>query len=198
MGTSKSPQKVKLVIGMLAKNKKLFDSIEGFFIKPLGEIDYRGPLIIFDHTDYYRKEMGHPLKRRFISFKRLIPPEDIANIKALTNSLEEKLAGRKNRLLRRRLNIDPGYISDSKFILATTKDYFHRIYLGKGIYGDVTLFWRKGSFQPFKWTYPDYKTSAYINILNEIRNSYMGQRKSLKPDPVTRSGFISTEAPHAR
>lgn len=176
MGMPKTPQRVKLVIGMLAKNKKLFDAIEEFFIKEFGEIDYRSPVLLFDRTSYYKKEFGHPLKRRFISFKRTIPPENLSKIKNITNSIEERFAKKKGGSLNRKINVDPGYISDSKLILATTKDYAHRIYLNKGIYGEVTLAWKKGSFRPFEWTYPDYRTTGYINILNTIRNIYMRER----------------------
>lgn len=177
MGKAKKPKRVKLVIGMLAKDKKLFDNIEEFFVKEFGEIDYRSPVLLFTHTDYYKKEMGHPLKRRFISFKKLILPGRLSNIKLRTNFLEEKFAGKEKGSIKRQINIDPGYISDSKLILATTKDYFHRVYLDKGIYAEVTLVWKKGSFQPFNWTYPDYKTKEYLEILNTVRNAYMRERK---------------------
>ncbi len=171
MVTAKKPRQVKLIIGMLAKDKKLFDRIEEFFAKEFGEIDYRSPVLRFDYTSYYRKEMGHPLARKFISFKKLIPPERISKIKLITNSLEETLAVKK----RRRINIDPGYISDSKLVLATTKNYSHRIYLDKGVYAEVTLSWKKGGFQPLEWTYPDYRTTEYREILDSIRNSYVQQ-----------------------
>jgi len=171
METAKKPRQVKLIIGMLAKDKKLFDQIEEFFAKEFGEIDYRSPVLKFDYTHYYKKEMGHPLKRKFISFKKLISPEEISKIKLRTNSFEEALAVKK----RRRINIDPGYISDSKLILATTKNYSHRIYLNKGIYAEVTLSWKKGGFQTLEWTYPDYKTTEYRDILNSVRNSYIKQ-----------------------
>lgn len=169
MGKARKPKIVKLVIGMLAKNKKLFDMTEEFFIKKFGAMDYESPVIPFDYTDYYKKEMGGPLKRKFISFKKPIPPGNISKIKLLANSFEEKLSVNKKR----RINIDPGYVSDSKLILATTKDYFHRIYLSNGIYAEVTLAWRKGGFKPFEWTYPDYRSNAYVGILNTIRNNYM-------------------------
>lgn len=169
MGKAKKPKAVKLIIGMLTKNQKLFDTAEEFFIKEFGPISYESPVISFDCTDYYKKEMGSPLKRKFISFKKNISPEKIAKIKLLTNSIEEKLSVNKKR----RINIDPGYVSDSKLILATTKDYFHRIYLNHGIYAEVTLKWRKGGFEPFEWTYPDYRSKDYIDILNTIRNNHM-------------------------
>lgn len=176
MGKAKRPQRVKLIIGILAKDKKLFDSIEEFFAKEFGDIDYRSPVLPFDHTDYYKKEMGGPLKRRFISFKKLIAPDGISRIKKITNGLEEKFAAEKKGVFSRRVNIDPGYISDSKLVLATTKDYFHRIYLKEGIHAEVTLAWKKGSFRPFEWTYPDYKSAEYTEILNGIRNAYVKKK----------------------
>ena len=178
MGKAQRPQRVKLVIGMFTKDKKLFDKIEKFFIKEFGKTDYKSPVLLFDHTDYYKKEMGHPLKKRFISFKKLIPPENIAKVKVLTNLVEDKFSEEKNGSLNRQINIDPGYITDAKFILATTKDYCHRTYLSKGIYAEVAIRWKKNSFQSLEWTYPDYRTEEYINILNTIRNSYMKERKS--------------------
>jgi len=192
MGKTKKPKAVKLIIGMLAKSQKLFDKAEEFFIKDFGPIDYKSPVIPFNHTDYYKKEFGPALKRNFISFKKLVSPEKIAKIKLITNSIEQKLAigfnpsrlrsknivrasplKRTSRELKRQVNIDPGYVSDAKLILATTKDYYHRIYLGHGIYAEVTLMWRKGSFKPFEWTFPDYRSKEYIDILNTIRNNYM-------------------------
>lgn len=173
MGKAKRPRQVKLLIGMLAKDKSLFDIVEEFFIKMFGNIDYKSPVLPFAHTDYYKKEMGAPLERRFVSFRKLIHPEYLPKIKIATNSLEEKLGKKENGSRKREINIDPGYISDSKLVLATTKNYFHRIYLDKGIYAEVTLTWKKGGFQPFEWTYPDYKTEEYIGTLNTIRNAYM-------------------------
>ena len=174
MGAQKRPARVKLVIGMLAKDKKLFDCTEEFFVKEFGQIDYRSPCLLFNYTDYYKEEMGHPLKRRFISFEKLIPPQDLPKIKLKTNLIEKKTSQNKKRLI----NVDPGYINDSKFILATTKDYFHRIYLGKGMYAEVTLYWKKDGFQTFDWTYPDYRTKEYRDILNKIREAYAKERKT--------------------
>lgn len=172
MGIPKKPRDVKLIIGMLAKNKKLFKIVEEFFITAFGEIDYRSSIILFEHTDYYKKEMGRPLYRQFISFKKLVHPQQIARIKLITNAIEKKFSVKKSAGLKRQINIDPGYVSDSKLILATTKDYYHRIYLNNGIYAEVTLYWKKKSFQAFEWTYPDYRSKAYIEIMNFIRNIY--------------------------
>jgi Domain of unknown function (DUF4416) len=173
MGKTKKPKAVKLIIGMLAKSQKLFDKAEEFFIKDFGPIDYKSPVISFNYTDYYEKEFGAALKRNFISFKRLVSPEKIAKIKLLTNSIEKKLSADKKR----QVNIDPGYVTDAKLILATTKDYYHRIYLNHGIYAEVTLMWRKGGFKPFEWTFPDYRSKEYLDVFNVIRNAYMAKAR---------------------
>ena len=106
MGRAKRPQRVKLIIGMLAKNKKLLGSVEEFFIEDFGEIDYKSPDLLFNHTDYYKKELGHPLKRRFVSFKKFILPENLSNIKLVTNSIEERFSRKKGPSLKRQINID--------------------------------------------------------------------------------------------
>ena len=177
MGKIKKPEGVKLVIGMLAKDEKLFDAIEKYLSGKFGKIDYKSAVLLFDQTNYYKEEFGWPLKRKFISFKNLIFPESISRVKTVTNAIENKSSRKEQNSLKRQINIDPGYVSDSKFILATTKDYFHRIYLNNGIYAEVTLKWRDGNFEPFEWTYPDYRTASYITILNSIRNSFMEERK---------------------
>lgn len=176
MGKPKEPRHVKLVIGMLAENKKLFDDIEEFFTNEFGEIDYRSPVLEFDYTEYYKKEIGHPLKRKFISFKKLISPEHLVSIKLTANAIEDKFSKKKDSRPARRINIDPGYLSDCKFVLATTKDYSHRIYLDKGIYAEITLCWQRDAFQSLPWTYPDYRSKEYISALNAVRALYMETR----------------------
>ena len=178
MGKAMEPQRVRLVIGMLTKDEKLFDKIEEFFVQEFEDIDYRSPICVFDYTSHYEKEFGTDLKRKFISFKTHIHPGYISEIKAITNNIEQKFIEQKNSSLSRQINIDPGYISDSKFILVTTKDYFHRIYLKDGIYAEVTLMWKRQdhSFKPFPWTYPDYQTRDQIEILNTLREMYIKEK----------------------
>lgn len=176
MGQPKKPELVKLIIGMLANNNALFVSAKNLLLREFGYIDYESRLIAFNYTSYYTKEMGEPLQRQFISFKKLISPEKLAKIKLITNSLEKKLSITKGAVTHRQVNLDPGYISDSKLMLASTKDYFHRIYLNHGIYAEITLFWKNNTFQPFEWTYRDYQTKEYIDILNYVRNAFMKER----------------------
>ncbi len=171
MGTAKTPLPVKLIMAIFAGQQELFAKIEAELAKKYGDIDFKSPMFDFDYTDYYDKEMGSSLKKKFISFKKLIKIEELSPIKTFTNALEKKHSVEGKR----KVNIDPGYINNCQLVLASTKNYYHRIYLGHGIYAEVTLFFKNGTFQPLQWTYPDYKTDGSINIFNEIRKSYREQ-----------------------
>jgi hypothetical protein len=137
-------------------------------------------VIAFDYTDYYFPEMGKPLWRKFISFTKLIPPDDIAEIKSYTNRLEKKFSQKKKNLLCRKINLDPGYINAAKLVLATTKDYSHRIYLKKGIYAEVTLSYFNKKFNPWPWTYPDYQSKEYQGFFAKVRSVYLDQMRCLE------------------
>jgi len=167
---------VKLIIGTISSSEKASRRTVLALKRSFGPIDYTSKEIDFDYTSYYEDEMGPNLKRTFYSFSKLIAPEKLPLIKAKTIGLEKDVA-RRIKTARRPINIDPGYLNDAKLILASTKDYYHRIYLGKAIYGELTLSYRDRSFQPMEWTYPDYRTSAYITIFNEIRDIFMEQRQ---------------------
>lgn len=165
---------MKLIIGFIFKNEKVIERAKLLLKKRFGEIDFESETLDFKHTDYYCAEFGQDLKRRFISFKKLISPEDLPETKIATNKIEEKLSFKGSRLI----NIDPGYLDLAKLILASTKDYKHRIYLNQGIFAEVTLFYQNKTFKPWEWTYPDYQTDEYIAIFNQIRGIYATQIKN--------------------
>jgi hypothetical protein len=162
---------VKLVVGFISKEEKWFTSAERPLTKKFGRIDYQSKVIPFNFTDYYESEFGKNLLRKFISFTRLIPAERLPQIKILTNKLEKEFSQNKKR----RINIDPGYLTCAKLVLATTKDFNHRIFLNSGILAEVTLTYKKDGFCPFEWTYPDYRTKEYREIFKKIRVIYRRQ-----------------------
>lgn len=168
MGGIRKPPKVKLISGFIFKEEEIFHKTLAILEKHFGKIDYLSPEIPFVFTNYYKKEMGEGLKRRFISFKKFIPAENLPSIKVLTNKVEDKFAIAGSR----QINIDPGFIDLAKLVLATTKDFQHRIYLNKGIYAEITLSFQGKSFKAWPWTYPDYQTKEYIDIFNQLRNTY--------------------------
>ncbi|MCI0416559.1 DUF4416 family protein, partial [bacterium] len=169
------PLPVKLICGLLYKEEKWCKQALTDLETEFGEIDYQSNPLEFHFTDYYFKEMGQPLMRRFISFSRLVDPADLAVIKVWTNSLEEKYSQLDTE--KRVLNIDPGYLNLTAFILATSKNYAHRIYLGKGVFAQQELLFERRKIQTLDWTYPDYRSYEYQEILKKIREIYANQLK---------------------
>jgi len=168
MGTIKHPDKVKLIVGLLSSDPGILLEVTRRLVKSFGCIDLESALIDFDYTRYYAGEFGEGLKRKFLSFERLVDPERIYTVKVKTNRLEERFS----RHGKRKVNIDPGYLNLSKIILFSTKDYSHRIYLGKGIFAEITLSYKENSYTSLPWTYPDYKTKEYLDIFASIRTLY--------------------------
>ena len=173
MGRVNLPERVKLIVGLIAGDPELFSKIDKALEKALkNHIDFDSGIIDFAYTDYYNEEMGPNLKRRFLSFKGHVSLEDIYEVKLKTNSLERRFSEDGHRTV----NIDPGYLDLSKLVLFSTKDYTHRIYIAKGIFAEATLFYQNKTFNPWPWTYPDYKTKSYIEIFNHIREIYKADK----------------------
>jgi len=166
---------VKLVMSFLYSQEKDLASAVSEADQEYGPVDFLSEPLPFDFTDYYSSEMGKDLWRRIISLRPLISPHRLVAVKLWANRLEARtLNDRRGR----RVNIDPGYMAASKFILATGKDYSHRIYLGEGIYGDLTLIFKKGGFSPLPWTYPDYASQPLLGLLESIRKRYLWQLRN--------------------
>lgn len=177
MSIPSDPEDVKLIASLFSPQKELIDQIIQEMEPVFGPVDWKSRDLFFDRTTYYAREMGWPLYRRFISFERLIRPEDLIEVKLKTNHIEKQYL----ELDKRRINIDPGYIALERLILATGKNYTHRIYLGQGIYADLTLIYQRGTFQPLEWTYRDYSDPEMIDCFNRLRESYKNQIRQTIP-----------------
>ena len=165
------PEDVKLICSIFSPEETMIRECIEHLEEIFGPADWVGPPMFFDRTKYYEREMGWPLHRRFVSFTRLISPERIVEAKLAADGLEQKYS----REGKRRVNIDPGYISLERLVLATGKNYTHRVYLSKGVYADLTLLFQRGTFRSLEWTFPDYASSEMIGIFNEIRSGYKDQ-----------------------
>lgn len=177
MGQAKTPQPVKLIVSAFAPGDALLQDARDALDAEWGAIEWESELLPFDHTPYYQPEFGAGLVRRIWTFAALIDPSELAAIKVRTNELEGSWADGG----RRKVNLDPGYVSPAKLVLATTKNHGHRIYLGQGIYAEVTLQYRDGAFRPWPWTYPDYATPHYCALFEGIRRTYLAQLRSRTP-----------------
>jgi len=174
MSDASPPQPAKLVIGIFTKDKELAGPVVRQLIEQFGPVDIAGSWMTFNYTEYYRPEMGAPLFRKMFSFRRLIAQSALPDIKTVTNSIEKQYCVDNKR----RVNIDPGYMLPSRFVLATGKDYSHRIYIGKGIYADLTLMYTKGGFKKLPWTYPDYADQSILSYLIMVRKKYLFDYKN--------------------
>jgi hypothetical protein len=175
MGHAKPPRPVKLIVSAFAPGNELLQEAREALEGEWGAIDFESVLLPFDHTPYYEREFGPGLVRRIWAFEALVDPGDLATIKLRTNELEQRWAVDG----RRQVNLDAGYVSMAKMVLATTKNHGHRIYVGGGIYAEVTLQYRDGAYRPWPWTYPDYATRAYCALFEDIRGRYIGQLRAL-------------------
>ena len=176
MSQPETSDDVKLIMSLFSPEKAIVESVMEQLPDIYGETDWISPEVFFDRTRYYEKEMGWPLYRRFLSFKNLIPPEMLVDVKLKTNGIEKTYLNGQQR----RINIDPGYISLERLVLATGKNYIHRIYLREGIYADLTLVFKRGGFVPLDWTYPDYADPKMIDCFNIIRSQYLEQLRKGK------------------
>ncbi|MBN2180786.1 MAG: DUF4416 family protein [Sedimentisphaerales bacterium] len=172
-----SPKPVKLIIGILAANHKCLYTAADVLASKFGRMDFTSDIWPFDKTDYYREQTGQHILRQFVSVESLIEPGKLAKIKHKTNKLEQKLAKMLALPLPRPVNLDPGIIEPSKLVLATTKNYSHRIYIGKNMYAEVTLIFDKGRWCPLEHTYPDYRQQCYFYFFEKVRERLLEQLK---------------------
>lgn len=165
MGKAETPYQAILLIAVLYQKTVNIQDILERLISLYGSIkNIYGP-VPFLHSEYYSKEMGTDLIKAYIVFENHIERDMLANIKTTTNFIENQLLTECGRTV----NIDPGYITRDKLVLASTKDFFHRIYLSQGIFAEVTLHYRHGGFRFFSWTYPDYKDPDFLVFLEKAR-----------------------------
>jgi len=162
---------VKLISGFIYHDEDVYSKTKEILFRRFGKIDFESNIINFNYTTYYNEELGSPLYRRFISFLKLIDPANLVKIKLFTIKIERHFSYKGKR----RINIDPGYINLAKLVLSTTKDFYHRIYLKKGIYAEVTLYYKNKKFLDLPTTYPDYSTKEYKEIFTKIREIYKKQ-----------------------
>ena len=178
MGNISTPEPCVLFLGAIALDWEPVQDAVSRLGDGCGEVAGRwGPMDFSPFTDYYHEEMGEPLFRWFLSFQGLKDPGILARIKTRTNQVETELSANGAR----RVNLDPGLLDRSKVVLASTKDHAHRIYIGQGIYAEVTLGFAHGAWHPMPWTYPDYRTEEYLAVFEEMRKDYLEARRISLP-----------------
>ena len=171
MGDIGLQRPVLLVVGAFGQTTDSLEFVHAKVLQRWGAVQLSSAIFDFHQTNYYSPTMGSGLKKQFWAAKTLIDKGELPKIKHLTNEWEAEYADKyKSEQVARPVNIDPGYLTEAKLVLATTKDRDHRLYLADGIFGEVTLYFQRQQWQASRWTYPDYQTAEYHQFFSDCRN----------------------------
>ncbi len=168
---NRAQEPVKFLVALTFSDESKAESVLSSLCDELGDSDISSTPFDFNHTCYYEREMGNRLRKKFVGFSRLGPREALVNMKLSAQALERENASNNRRVV----NIDPAYLELSKLVVASSKNFAHRIYIGAGVFGDVQLRFESGRFTPLEWTYPDYLTETTLDFLCRLRATYHNQ-----------------------
>jgi hypothetical protein len=177
MGDVVQPQSVLVILAAFSRHAAALAWGKERAEAAWGPVALESERFVFDATDYYEPTMGGPLEKCFFAFERLIDPQQLAELKWQTNAWEAEYAESGGRAEPRPLNLDPGYLTPAKLVLASTKDHAHRIYLSRGIYAEVTLFYKLRRWQHRDWTFADYRRADYQRFFSECREYLRAGRR---------------------
>ncbi|HVA48270.1 MAG TPA: DUF4416 family protein [Pirellulales bacterium] len=172
MGRATTQPPVLLIMAVVSRYPEALDWAADRSSRAWSPIADRSQAFAFTETDYYRSTMGEGLLKQFLAFERPIDPARLPQIKLETGDWEQEYARLARHAEPRPLNLDPGYLTVAKLVLASTKDHSHRLYLGEGIYGEVTLYFRDGRWQHRDWTYPDYRRPDFQDFFLRLRDDW--------------------------
>jgi len=192
MGLIRSIEPVTPIVALLFGRESHYELLRNKLSELFGPVELESPIYPFTFTSYYQSTMGENLWRRFLVFEWESNPETLADWKRSTNDLEEQLANELHGGAQRPVNIDPGYVTGGKLILASTKDFAHRIYLRDGIFAEVTLHFQDGEWRSHAFTFPDFKSGLYHDFLKQAREAHL--KKSRAGQDADDSGEMAMDA----
>jgi hypothetical protein len=194
VGDARTPEPVKLIVGILAADTSLLDDARAQVALEFGALDLVSEAARWHESPYYVAEMGTEIWRQFVSVASCIDPGTLAAIKHRSNVLEARWRVATGR----RVNLDPGYLTATKLVLASTKDAAHRVYFGDGIYAEATLQFAHGAWQPYAYTYRDYAADAARAFFSRVRECFLAQRRAGGRAPAGGAANPSVAAPTHR
>lgn len=177
MSRPSEPPPGKLIVGLLFREAEFRGKALVILQERFGPLDMLTEPIPFVYTTYYEREMGAGLMRQVASFENLVEPGALPDIKLATNELEIGFSEQGKR----RVNLDPGILTEERLILASGKNFTHRIYLRDGIYADLTLIYQKGGYRALPWTYADYREPMLLHFLKALKRKLLFQRTGRLP-----------------
>lgn len=177
MSQPREPRPAKLIIRFLFRDAGVQQQALDALVSDFGPMDFLSAPQPFLYTTYYNNEMGKEIRRQTAGFLNLVAQGSLPDIKLRTNEIETSLL----RQGKRQVNIDPGLLSPERLVLATGKNFTHRIYLRDGIFADLTLVYQKGEYRPLPWTYPDYREPEFLHYLSVLRKKLRFQLDGTLP-----------------
>ncbi|MCE9608456.1 MAG: DUF4416 family protein [Planctomycetia bacterium] len=174
MGETHSHPPVLLLVAVITRHAQALDWARAKCVEKWGPVALESPTFDFVETNYYEPTMGPGLGKTFLTFAcgdqaRGYDPGELAATKHLTNAWEAEYAALGRHAEARPLNLDPGYITPAKLVLASTKDHAHRIYLGQGMFAEITLFYKHKAWQKHEYTFPDYTRADFHAFFSRCR-----------------------------
>ncbi len=158
-----------LMMAAFSRYDEALDWARDRAVETFGPVALGSDTFEFDQTDYYRSTMGPDLRKVFFTFGTPFDAADLPEVKLTTDRWEQEYAAAADHPEPRPLNIDPGYLTMGKLVLASTKGYTHRIYMARGIFAEITLFYRHGRWRSYEWTFPDYRRAEYYDYFTCCR-----------------------------
>ncbi len=172
----KTPPPAKCFMAIMTTVDVYHVQAEEALERAFGPIDAHSDRYDFSRfSAYYDEEMGGPVWKYFVTFSRLLPMDSLVTVKRSVEEVQKHFAVQEKEALRRTVNLDPGYVTGWNLVLSTVKNHAHRLYLGQGVYGEVTLLFRKHTFEPLPWTYRDYASQPVIDFFMRVRCDYLKQ-----------------------
>ncbi|MBI5575850.1 MAG: DUF4416 family protein [Deltaproteobacteria bacterium] len=177
-----SPPPARLVVSVIYREEERFRKALAAISDRFGQVAETSGIFPFDRTEYYAKEMGVPLYRRFVVMERLVPRDSLAWAKLAAEEMEAAFSDGGKRTV----NVDPGLLTEENYSLATGKNYSHRVYLRDGVFADLTLIYERGGYRPLPWSYPDLASESIRSYLGEVRGRLREARKLAAEEPTCR------------
>lgn len=172
MGSVLPPAPVQPIVGLLAASPALLAEAGAALTETVAPIALASAVRPWTQSEYYRAEMGEAIWRQYLALDALMVPEELADLKLLTNQLEERWRGGTGRAV----NLDPGYLDLLRVVMASTKDAAHRVAIAAGVYAEATLHFAHGRFQPWSYTYPDYAGDDALEFFTRVRARWRAER----------------------
>ena len=170
MGTIHDPLQVLPITAIFSRHPQALAWAAEKIRAEWGEVALKSEPFAFEQTHYYDVTMGTSLRKQFLVTLPLMTPDELVERKHQSNAWEELYAREFPHDEPRPLNIDPGYLDMGKLVLASSKDFAHRIYMARGIYAEITLFYRHGQWCDHPWTFPDYRENTYHPFFHQCRH----------------------------